>query len=641
MKTKTCVIQLVCALSVLFFALTPAVFGVEITPDISDPFYSPGTDPVGLAYDGTYLWNADADDHIIYKLDTSGEIIDSFYSPGFAPSGLAFDGTYLWNADVDNQIIYKLDTSGEVIDFFDSPGTKPAGLAFDGTYLWHADADEQMIYKLDTSGNITNFFYSPGPRPAGLAYDGTYLWNADPDEERIFKLDTSGEIIDSFYSPGFAPAGLAFDGTYLWNTDIEDDEIYRIDVSPDTGEPDTGYLVTPELWIRAVIRTAEKGPIEAVWKKGGQGNTAGGHSVIWGYFYASPDDVAWGSEQNPDLFVKIWFDASGRVDVNFFHVSVPEIEVYSAYPYNGATYEYGITTMDTRYIRQYYMNGQSDMEKNYENGDSPAGYSPGGNPSGYPTLNNLRIGALISTVEKGLTDAMWHKGGEDSTAGGHQVLWGHFYASPSDVNWGDENNPDLFVKVWFDASGRVDVNYFHVSVPDIEVYSDLPDAGYYDKKGTTIMRNRYVRHEFWRDQPSDEIASAMVERHNHWRRQVGVPDIVWSSELAAHAQEWADYLNDQDCLSAGHRPDDPYGENIAIMWGENRPQDVVDYWAGEKTDYDHASNSCADVCGHYTQIVWGSTTKVGCGKARCGNDIWEIWVCNYDPPGNWVGERPY
>ncbi|RLC12012.1 MAG: hypothetical protein DRI57_18210, partial [Deltaproteobacteria bacterium] len=62
MKTKTCVIQLVCALSVLFFALTPAVFGVEITPDISDPFYSPGTDPVGLAYDGTYLWNADADD---------------------------------------------------------------------------------------------------------------------------------------------------------------------------------------------------------------------------------------------------------------------------------------------------------------------------------------------------------------------------------------------------------------------------------------------------------------------------------------------------------------------------------------------------------------------------------------------------
>ena len=36
---------------------------------------------------------------------------------------------------------------------------------------------------------------------------------------------------------------------------------------------------------------------------------------------------------------------------------------------------------------------------------------------------------------------------------------GHFYASPSDVTWGSSNNPDLFVKIWFDVSGRVDVNF--------------------------------------------------------------------------------------------------------------------------------------------------------------------------------------
>ena len=40
--------------------------------------------------------------------------------------------------------------------------------------------------------------------------------------------------------------------------------------------------------------------------------------------------------------------------------------------------------------------------------------------------------------------------------------------------------------------GRVDVNFFHVSVPDIEVYSDLPDDATYDQKGTTIMDNRYI-----------------------------------------------------------------------------------------------------------------------------------------------------
>ena len=53
------------------------------------------------------------------------------------------------------------------------------------------------------------------------------------------------------------------------------------------------------------------------------------------------------------------------------------------------------------------------------------------------------------------------------------------------MTWGSQNNPDLFVKIWFDVCGRVDVNFFHVSVPDIEVYSDLPDDGTYDQKGTT------------------------------------------------------------------------------------------------------------------------------------------------------------
>jgi hypothetical protein len=64
------------------------------------------------------------------------------------------------------------------------------------------------------------------------------------------------------------------------------------------------------------------------------------------------------------------------------------------------------------------------------------------------------------------------------------------------VTWGSSNNPDLFVKIWFDVGGRVDVNFFHVSVPDIEVYSDLPDDGAYNSQGTTIMDNRYIRHEF-------------------------------------------------------------------------------------------------------------------------------------------------
>jgi hypothetical protein len=260
-----------------------------------------------------------------------------------------------------------------------------------------------------------------------------------------------------------------------------------------------GYQVTEKLWIRAVIHTVEKGPVEAVWEKGGEDTTSGGHKVIWGYYYASPDDVSWGSRENPDLFVKIWFDADGRIDVNYFHVSVPDIDVYSEY--NGMLLE-GSTTMGRRYVRLYYYQNDGYIDESYEDGIPAAGYSPSHNPPAYSAINNLVVSAVINTVD-GPIDAVWKKGGDAMTVGGHQVLWGHFYADPSDVNWGSENNPDLFVKVWFDASGRIDVNFFHVSVPDIEVYSGYPGNGSYDEKGTTIMADRYIRHEYFSPSSSE------------------------------------------------------------------------------------------------------------------------------------------
>lgn len=153
--------------------------------------------------------------------------------------------------------------------------------------------------------------------------------------------------------------------------------------------------------------------------------------------------------------------------------------------------------MTNRYIR-HYQNGASNMDVNTEDGFSAAGYQTSGNPSGYSTINNLRIGTMSQTYELGLIDLLWHKGGDSKTARGDEVLWGFFYTDPQLINWGGYENPDLFVKIWFDVSGRIDVNFFHVSVPDIEVYSDLPSDSTYDQKGTTIIDNRYIRHEYWR-----------------------------------------------------------------------------------------------------------------------------------------------
>jgi pathogenesis-related protein 1 len=126
--------------------------------------------------------------------------------------------------------------------------------------------------------------------------------------------------------------------------------------------------------------------------------------------------------------------------------------------------------------------------------------------------------------------------------------------------------------------------------------------------------------------------------HNAVRSRLSLPPLVWSDQLAAVAQQWAETLLARDEFL--HRPRSAYGENLFDMAGAHAsPTQVVSLWASEARNYDHASNRCNGVCGHYTQIVWRDTTGVGCGFARSARR--EVWVCEYNPPGNWVGRRRY
>ena len=139
----------------------------------------------------------------------------------------------------------------------------------------------------------------------------------------------------------------------------------------------------------------------------------------------------------------------------------------------------------------------------------------------------------------------------------------------------------------------------------------------------------------------DEMRDRILAAHNTWRQKVDVPPLVWSEDLASFAGEWAGELKDRGC-DLQHRAENDYGENLAWAGGAQlSPEKVVDLWGEERADYNYRRNSCArgKVCGHYTQVVWNTSETVGCAVARCSDS--EVWVCNYDPPGNIVGEKPY
>ncbi|KAE8726289.1 Pathoproteinsis-related protein PR-1 [Hibiscus syriacus] len=129
--------------------------------------------------------------------------------------------------------------------------------------------------------------------------------------------------------------------------------------------------------------------------------------------------------------------------------------------------------------------------------------------------------------------------------------------------------------------------------------------------------------------------------HNAARAAIGLPPLVWNLRMANYARWYANQRR-RDCDL--RHSNGPYGENI--FWGSGdgcMPADAVASWLSESKWYDHGSNSCAggQECGHYTQIVWSKTRGVGCAKVVCDGGKGVFMTCNYDPPGNYVGERPY
>lgn len=147
--------------------------------------------------------------------------------------------------------------------------------------------------------------------------------------------------------------------------------------------------------------------------------------------------------------------------------------------------------------------------------------------------------------------------------------------------------------------------------------------------------------------------SGMLKVHNAQRLAVKVPPLRWSDEAAAQAQGWAEQLAREGCV-AHYNPDparrEKYGQNVLRVtatqpyegWRRKSFQ-VANRWAEEGAAYDGAARECRDTtgtqCGQYLQMIWETTTDIGCGRARC--PAGEVWVCNYTPRGLQEGLKPY
>ena len=60
-------------------------------------------------------------------------------------------------------------------------------------------------------------------------------------------------------------------------------------------------------------------------------------------------------------------------------------------------------------------------------------------------------------------------------------------------------------------------------------------------------------------------------------------------------------------------------------------------WYDEVDRYNYNNPGFSGATGHFTQVVWKDTKKLGCAISNCPGQG-DIYVCHYDPAGNYAGQ---
>jgi uncharacterized protein YkwD len=129
--------------------------------------------------------------------------------------------------------------------------------------------------------------------------------------------------------------------------------------------------------------------------------------------------------------------------------------------------------------------------------------------------------------------------------------------------------------------------------------------------------------------------AAILDAHNRARARHCAAPLAWSAPLAEAAQRWAMALRQRGC--ALEHSGGPYGENLAAgTSGTLDGEAVTAMWYDEVARYRFAPGGFSMQTGHFTQVVWRATRRIGCAVTACGG--LDLWVCEYDPPGNVRGE---
>ena len=143
------------------------------------------------------------------------------------------------------------------------------------------------------------------------------------------------------------------------------------------------------------------------------------------------------------------------------------------------------------------------------------------------------------------------------------------------------------------------------------------------------------------DRSEPLLRQTVLNAHNLARDRFGVPALAWSDELAIGAMAHAEYMVQTGIYGHDQTPGrrKKAGENL---WRGQRGVFSYDVMIGVMIDEarnfrpgvfpDNSRTGDWSQVAHYTQIVWPTTTEVGCALASSATT--DYFVCRYAPTGN-------
>uniref|UniRef100_A0A673TY74 Cysteine rich secretory protein 2 n=1 Tax=Suricata suricatta TaxID=37032 RepID=A0A673TY74_SURSU len=148
------------------------------------------------------------------------------------------------------------------------------------------------------------------------------------------------------------------------------------------------------------------------------------------------------------------------------------------------------------------------------------------------------------------------------------------------------------------------------------------------------------------------VQKEIVNKHNELRGSVSptasnMLKMEWDPKAASNAQKWASKCTLQHSIAEDRKTSTSCGENLYMSSHPQSWSVAIQTWYNENTDfiYGKGPKTSDAVVGHYTQVVWYSSYRVGCGMAYCPNQrsLKYYYVCQYCPAGNNVSKKntPY